>query len=202
MLDENLSWKNHIDLIENKIAKSIGLLYKARKFLNLSNLKTLYFSYIHTYLNYANIAWGSTQQTKLKKLHNRQKHAARIVFRENRYTHAQPLLKALSALNIFQINIFQILLFMYKVQKNTSPPIFQNTFKKPQHKYPTQHSISNFSVPKTKLNLSKFSISRRGPMLWNSFLSISEKEMNTFLLFRKTVKERLLQDETCVRYFH
>ena len=33
LLDENLNWKEHIKYTENKIAKKLGLHYKARPFL-------------------------------------------------------------------------------------------------------------------------------------------------------------------------
>ena len=105
MLDENLAWKKHIELIESKMSKNIGILYKA-KFL-LTCLKNTYFSFIQSYLIYANIAWSSTNQTKLKKIYSKQKHASRIIFQEDRYTHARPLMKTLNALYIYQINIFQ-----------------------------------------------------------------------------------------------
>ena len=65
LLDENINWKNNICSVEKKLAKNIGLLYRAKYFLDESSLKTVYFSYIHSYLNYANIAWASTYQTKL-----------------------------------------------------------------------------------------------------------------------------------------
>ena len=68
LLDENLNWKEHIKYTENKIAKNLGLLYKARSFLERNALAALYYSYIQTYINYANIAWGSTCRTNLKKL--------------------------------------------------------------------------------------------------------------------------------------
>ena len=48
LLDENLSWKDHIKYIENKVAKNIGLLYRAKLFLDKNSLLTLYYSYIHT----------------------------------------------------------------------------------------------------------------------------------------------------------
>ena len=56
LLDDNLSWKEHIKYLENKIAKNIGLLYRAKPFLNKEYLLALYYSYIHSYLNYANLA--------------------------------------------------------------------------------------------------------------------------------------------------
>ena len=41
LLDENLSWKDHIKYIENKVAKNIGFLYRAKLFLDKNSLLTL-----------------------------------------------------------------------------------------------------------------------------------------------------------------
>ena len=65
LLDEHLSRKEHIRYIENKIAKNIGLLYRAKTFLGKHSLLTLYYySYILTYLNYAYLSWASTNRTR------------------------------------------------------------------------------------------------------------------------------------------
>ena len=58
LLDDNLSWKEHIKHLENKIDKSIGLMHRGKPFLDKKSLLALYYSYIHSYLNYANLAWG------------------------------------------------------------------------------------------------------------------------------------------------
>ena len=55
-IDEYLSWKQHIKILSSKIFKSIGILYKSRDVLSKQCLKQLYFSFIHSYVNYANIA--------------------------------------------------------------------------------------------------------------------------------------------------
>ena len=68
MLDKHISWTDHARSVENKIAKDTGLLYCVSQFLNEDSLKTVYFLYIHSYLNYANIAWTSTDATKLNTL--------------------------------------------------------------------------------------------------------------------------------------
>ena len=101
MLDENVNWQEHIRTVENKIAKNIGLLYRAKYLLNKASLKCIYFTYIHSYLNYANIAWASTYRTKLKAIYLLQKRAVRIVFNENNMTHSRPLSRSLNALNIY-----------------------------------------------------------------------------------------------------
>ena len=56
LIDENLTWRHHIDTVENKIAKNIGLLYHGKHYLGDNCLKQIYFAYIHAYINYANIA--------------------------------------------------------------------------------------------------------------------------------------------------
>ena len=71
LLDENLTWKNHIHAIENKISKNIGILFKAKFILNQKCLKSIYFSFIHCYLNYANIAWASTKVSLEKFISNK-----------------------------------------------------------------------------------------------------------------------------------
>ena len=155
MLDENITWSNHINIIEKKIAKNIGLLYKARALLNKESLKIIYFSYMHSYLNYANIAWASTYFTKLKTIHYQQKHAARIIFYEDILTHSRPLLRSLNALNVYQINLYQHANFMYKFKNNQTPKVFDDMFEKPSHKYPTRSSEVSYTKKKFSLNSSK-----------------------------------------------
>ena len=111
MLDEIISWIDHVRTVENKIAKNTGLLYRVSQFLNQVSLKAVYFSYIHSYLNYANIAWASTYATKLKRVYLKQKHTVRIVFNKDKLTHSKSLFKSLNALNVYQINLHQHLKF-------------------------------------------------------------------------------------------
>ena len=69
MLDEHKAWNDHIHATEKKFSKNIGLLYRARQFLDKESLKAIYFSYIHSYLNYANTVWASTYFKKLRTIH-------------------------------------------------------------------------------------------------------------------------------------
>ena len=77
LVDENLTWIDHITLFENKLSKNLGLLHKAKNY--LKSMVSLYYSFIHSYLNYGNIAWCSTSMTKLKKLLSKQKQALRTI---------------------------------------------------------------------------------------------------------------------------
>ena len=56
MIGEHISCIDHVRTVENKIATNINLLYGVIQFLNEDSLQTVYFCYIHSYLNYGNIA--------------------------------------------------------------------------------------------------------------------------------------------------
>ena len=107
-----------------KLAKNTDLLYKARELLDKESLKTINFSYIHSYLHYANIAWASTYFTNLKAVLYQQKHTAKAIITEDILTHSRPPLQLLNALNTYQINLYHHADFMYKSQKNQTPKTF------------------------------------------------------------------------------
>ena len=196
MLDEHLSWKDHIKIVEYKLEKNMGLLYRVNQYLNESSLKTVYLSYIHSYLKYANIAWVITYPTNLKRIHLKQKHAARIVYNKDKLSSSKPLLKNLNALNVYQVNIYQHLGFMHKFNNNETPKVFNNIIKQPEHRYPTNFSKSNFSLKSYSLNNTKYSISFRGPKLWNDIPNKQEKEIQSFPLFiQRKMKIKLLESK-------
>ena len=122
LLDENLSGKDRIKYIENKVAKNIGLLYRTKLFLEKNSLFTLYYSYIHTYLNYANLSWGSTNRTNLKKLLSQQKHAVRIINNSTRFDHTNEFCKSQKILHIYKLNIVAV--FMYQIRNKTASLTF------------------------------------------------------------------------------
>ena len=60
ILEECITWKDHIRKVQNKIAKILINYTKTRK--------SICFSYIHTYYNYAGIARSGAQENKLKTI--------------------------------------------------------------------------------------------------------------------------------------
>ena len=139
--------EENIRTVKTKLAKNIRLLYREKHLLEEKSLKSIHFSYIHSYLNYTNIAWASTYRTKLKTMHFHQNHAVRIVFNEDKLIHSRRLLRSRNILNVCQINLFQQHLdFMYKLNKNMALLTFNEVIKKPFHKYPIKFSEKCFSL--------------------------------------------------------
>ena len=103
-------------------------LYRAKPFLDKESLLALYYSYIHSYLNYADLTWGSTYLTNLKTLRRQQKHAIRIVHNKTKFEHTKELFKSASVLNLYKLNILSIAVFMHRVHKKTTAPVFPGSF--------------------------------------------------------------------------
>ena len=89
-----------------KYKKNMGILYRASHYLDKKSLKNRYFSFIHNYVNYCNVAWASTTRTKLDKILKKQKHAVHIIYNKGRFTHSKPLMRDKNALNVYQVNSF------------------------------------------------------------------------------------------------
>ena len=113
LLDENLSWKEHLKLTENKIAKNIGLIYKAKSHLNKDSLLALYFSDIHSYINYVNLVWGSTHRTYFRKINSQEKHALRLIHNKNRFYHSKEFFESCET---YKLNLLNTAVFMHKIK--------------------------------------------------------------------------------------
>ena len=69
------------------------MLCKARPYLDKRALLRLYYSYVHSFLNYVNIVWCSTYRTYLKKLQSQQKYTINIIFHENKFAQHENMSK-------------------------------------------------------------------------------------------------------------
>ena len=96
-------------------------MYKAKLFLDKDSLLSLYFSYIHSYINYA---WVSTYKTNLKKIHSQQKQALRIMCNKDRYQRTKKLFSSCDILNVYKLNLLNTSIFMHKIQKQRALQLF------------------------------------------------------------------------------
>ena len=118
----------------------------AKPFLDKKSLLALHFSYIYSYLNYSNLAWGSAGLANLEKTCSQQKHAIRIVHNKTKFEHTEELFKSTNALNSCKLNIINIAVFMHRVHAKISS-LFTGSFQRISHLYSTRSSTLNFSKP-------------------------------------------------------
>ena len=164
-LDENIFLKHHMNIVSTKVCKSIGILSRNRCILRKFLWKQYFFYFINCYLNYPNIAWASTNKSKLQAFYHHQKHAARIINLKNKFTSAKPLLEQINALTVYEMNIYcrhSALCIFVKIE---TPLIFKHIYTvKPINKYKTRSKNVSFK-PLCKKHFAKFKLSYRGPHL-------------------------------------
>ena len=203
-MDEHLSWIDHINILENKVSKNLGFLYKAKPFLNARLMKSLYFSSFHSYLTYGNLAWCSTTMTKLKKIFSRQIQAIKTISMASldyKNLKSEEIMDRLGILNIYKLNIYYTVNLMFKVKNDTKPEAFRKKFQIVQHNYTTRHSENNFEERKITLKATKFAISSRGPRLWNKHTDRFVKKITSALVFKTKLREYLIKLRNVTNYF-
>ena len=120
-IDEQLKWKQHSEYIANKMAKSIGILNKVKRYLNSKTLLMLYYSLIYPYLNYCHLLWGKAPAVHTNKLFVLQKRAVRIISNSQYLAHSIPLYKELNIVPFDELYRFQCSIFVYKCIKELFP---------------------------------------------------------------------------------
>lgn len=187
-----IKWDIHIDEISRKIAKSVGVLYRARHYLNLNALKSLYYCLIYPYISYSALTWGSNYLSKLKPIHILQKRAARAISFAGPRTPSKPLFQKLGFLNIYEVVRFQLGELVYKQVNHLIPDIFSNYFHQINHKYDTRSKTKgNLSLPKPKLNYGKFNVKYASAKVWND-LPLEIRNSVSLASFKRKYKKYLL----------
>ena len=90
LIDCNLTWTDHIELVSQKISKNVGIIKRIRHCLLSNVLNTLYNTLILPYLNYCNLIRANSGPTSLQSLlvlqkklceSSRQVHSKNMLFR-------------------------------------------------------------------------------------------------------------------------
>ena len=67
-IDNNLTWKAHINHMTTKISKGVGVLSRLSKELSYNILILIYNTILLPYLTYCCITWGFTNKTYINKI--------------------------------------------------------------------------------------------------------------------------------------
>ena len=93
VVDECLTWNDHLEQISKKIIKSTAVIVRIRHFINLKALKLIYYALVYPYLIYGNLIWGNTYKKRTQKLVNIQKKIIRLMTFNSYFEHTEPIFK-------------------------------------------------------------------------------------------------------------
>ena len=119
-LDSHMIWKSHIDKLTLKLSKYTGMLNKLNHYLPSYILRTLYFTLIHSYLNYTILTWGY----KCNRLNKLQKRLIRVVTCSKYNAHTDPLFKNTQILKLQDLLDLNALKFYYRYLHGNVPTFF------------------------------------------------------------------------------
>ena len=191
-IDNRLNWKKHISVISGKVSRAIGIVVRARKFLNTGALKTLYNSFIYPYYTYCNHVWGNACMSTLNPLVLLQKRIIRIISGSKRLSHTDPLFKELGLLKLKDVNKFVIGKFMFRWYHDEVPSIFHDYFDyvKNVHNHDTRQK-DHLYIPIVRSERGKTKITYRGPEIWNQIQVASIDPVTSEAVFSKTLKQSI-----------
>ena len=123
---------------------------------------------MYPYLTYCNIVWGTASASTLQRLVVLQNRAVRLVTRSKFRSFCNPLFIRLNILKLFDINIFQVAVFMFKVKYHLLPLSCMRyiTVVNTQRSYITRQS-TYFNMVGYRTVMRENSLSIQGPRLWN-----------------------------------
>ena len=167
-----MNWASHVKYICNKISKGIGIIGKAKKYLDKRCLKFLYNSFVLPYLTYCIEVWGKAKSVHIKPLITIQKKIVRILDSASYLAHSSPIFNKLDILTVKQIYVYRTGIFMFKIINSLVPTVFRNVFNfnTSIHSYETRSSkllhVSHAGKDTSQQNL-RFA----GVSVWNNISS-------------------------------
>lgn len=167
-IDKDMKWESHTKYIEKKIASGLYALNRVKHFLTTTNLTTLYFTLVHSHLNYGIILWGNTLKKYLHRIQVTQKKAIRIINHAKYNTPSGPLFKQKNILKLEDVYKTEVCKLMFKLDKLTLPDPLLNLIprNKDRHHHNTRQR-KNYVTPINKHNTVFTSFLTTGPKLWN-----------------------------------
>ena len=163
----------NMDEFVNTICHSVGFhlynIWRIRDCLDMKTAEKVIHAVVSSKLDYCNSLLYGLSKLSLQKLQRIQNRAARILFKESKYSHITPLLMQLHWLPVEQRIIYKVLLIMYKSLNNLAPNYLANLFQQ----YMPPRSLRSIKkcllhVPASRLkSFGDRSLMVYGPKIWN-----------------------------------
>ena len=190
-LDKNITWRKHISMVVQKLSQTIGIIGRARKFMDTPQLALLYNTMVLPHLQYCLVNWGNFKEDRNLKLRDRilrlQKCFLRIIYSAHRLPHADPLFARLGTLKIDDLYKQAIRCLSFKLNNNMLPKRIASLASKIKHSHHTRGSQSNLVINSINHQSFKYIF----PHYWNPLPPLL-KQSTSIGAFKANSKKDLL----------
>ena len=195
ILDDKLSWKEHISFLSNKLSRALGMLFKIRHFIKKQTILILIHSIFLTHIRYGILCWGRADKTAVKPIEILLNRAIRCInFHKREQGKTTPLFYKDKILKLKEIFNLELAKFMHKYTNNYLPKSFNEYFNPAIniHSHNTRNIHNKFFIPRVNKKLGQKSISFLGSQSWNNIPN-SLKDIKYSNTFAKKYKNHLLE---------
>ena len=197
ILDDHLSFKQHINNVTIKVSKFLYIMYKLRNHFPTKVAMSLYYSLVYPHLLYCITAWGNTHNYILKPLEVLQRkiilHLHKIY---NTRSSTSPLFKEANLLKLRDIYKLSSAIYVYKINNHLSPNIIRNHIYGNQHdhQYNTRQPANYFQRANSVLISSSKAFSYSGVDVWNRNVPENIKNKTSLVTFKKHLKSYFISN--------
>lgn len=192
VLDDQLTWKPHIENIRNKLTSVSGALRGIVRCLPRQVRYNIYNSMVKSHMDYLIEVWGTAAKTNLKALQIAQNKIIKTLFRYNYLTPTEKIYKETKLMNLFQIYKYNTCILVRKILTKDihSQIIFT---KRIQTCNILTRRANDICTIKPRTNYGKKNIMYEGIIFYNK-LPKDIKEIKSFNIYKKTLKNYILND--------
>ena len=192
-IDRNLTFKEHIIKVKQKMSGLVGLSYALGPFMNLAAAKSFYYALVQSQLAYGIVFWGRTFDTDIYTLQICQNKIVHNLFSDKLHHQSTSelyfKLKILKVKDIHQLEVCKAVFKALKLNKFVHLKALLNDLTW-LHDYATR-SYSTFRLPTVKSACDKIYFLFQSVLYWNQLPQII-KESTTLGSFKKKIINLLI----------
>ena len=184
ILEEHLSWNQHVNEICNKLKCFFPLFYNIRQYLEKENIRNIYYTMIYSRIKYGCIITGQTTNENLNKIQTLQNKLLKVLYYKSYRYSTNNLHNELSILKYNDLINQETLSFVYKYVHSELPSVFSGYFS---HRHELVEMIEEqrkrrFTLPRYKTDMGKSTIQYVGSKIFNEKASLLKLNIsiNTF----------------------
>ena len=189
IIDDRLSWSNHISELCRKISSAIGALRRIRPLISQSTAVQIYHALIQPHFDYCAPVWDGLSSYLCEKLQKLQNRAARVILQANCEVNSSLLLETLKW-DQLSLRRRKQKAMMFKSLNGLAPVYLHELFSERDTDYDLRDSFRKLNLPKPRTNYLKRSFSYSGALLWNS-LPESIRAIRSIGKFKKEINRAL-----------
>ena len=139
VLDDNLSFKQHIEHVKKMIRPFIPLMWKRGRYIPMSKRKQIYFAYVQSHISYMLPIYSVGSKTKLRQLQRLQNRCIKAVYQLPQFT-STTYLYTTSILPIEKLAIVESVTYLHKVVKSLTKNNFEIRSNNEIHSHRTRQA--------------------------------------------------------------